>query len=73
MTAQIGKTVITFKVNTGTDLTVIPASKVRERTMGSLTNANEILRDAGLNAITTKGRFQATIFWKRKSARQTFL
>lgn len=66
VTAQIGKTAITFKVDTGADVTGILASQFRKRKMGKLTNANERLMGAGHNPITTKERFRPTIHWKWK-------
>ncbi|KAM7306991.1 uncharacterized protein ISCGN_010627 [Ixodes scapularis] len=68
--ARIGQKTLTFKVDTGADVTVIPAMEYDERAMGTLTVANDKLLTAGRAHLPTLGQFISTIQWNNKTTQQ---
>lgn len=62
---------VSFKVDTGADVTIIPLTEYCEPSMGSARPANEKLMEAGRSQICTLVKLNATVPWKDVTSRQT--
>lgn len=69
--AKVNNQEITFKVDTGADVTAIPHTEYKVGEMAKLEPAGEDLRGAGDSPLTTLGKFQATITWNGRTSKET--
>ncbi|XP_037558060.1 uncharacterized protein K02A2.6-like [Dermacentor silvarum] len=68
--ALVNSRPVRFKVVTGADVSVIPASQYDSSRMQTLKTPDKRLVGPGRTPITTKGMFSATIAWQGKSVQQ---
>lgn len=66
---SINDTVVSAKIDTGAEVSVVPASF--PGLPGQLERSNVALKGPGNEELKVKGQFVATILWKRNSTRQT--
>ncbi|XP_042149522.1 uncharacterized protein LOC121837779 [Ixodes scapularis] len=69
--AKVNNQEVTFKVDTGADVTAIPHTEYKVGEVAKLEPAGEDLRGAGDSPLTTLGKFQATITWNGRTTRET--
>lgn len=70
ITAKINDESVTFKVDTGADVTAIPTAIYDERTMGPVKKTFQRLYGPGRTPIHTPGEIEASISWNDASSRQ---
>ncbi|XP_042144993.1 uncharacterized protein LOC121835115 [Ixodes scapularis] len=70
ITAKVNNQDITFKVNTGADVTAIPPNMCDATTFATLQTTGTDLYGAGHTPLNTLGRFTATVTWNGRTTRE---
>lgn len=70
ITARVQDTDVRFKVDTGADVTAVPASALPRDVLSGLIRPTKVLYGPGKSKIDTVGQLKADITWKGRTIRQ---
>ncbi|XP_064468421.1 uncharacterized protein K02A2.6-like [Ornithodoros turicata] len=70
ITARVQETDIRFKVDTGADVTAIPASALPPKDLSCVTRPTKVLYGPGRSKIDTVGQLKVDITWNGRTTRQ---